>query len=62
MKALIAVSATLLTAAYRILRDGVPCHDLGADHFVERDRDRVVANLARRSRNLGYEVDIKLSA
>lgn len=59
MKAIVAVAATLLTAAYHMLRDGVPYHDLGPDHFVERDRDRAANHLARRIRDLGYEVDIK---
>ena len=60
--AAVAVAATLLTATYYILRDGVSYHELGADHFVERDRTRVAERLARRIRNLGYEVTIKEAA
>jgi len=61
-KAAIAVAATLLTAAYFILRDYVPYRDLGADHFVRRDRGRVAQRLASRLRELGYEVTLKEAA
>jgi transposase len=62
MKAVVAVAATILTAAYYILRDGVSYRELGPDHFVERDRTRVAQRLARRIRELGYEVTIKQAA
>lgn len=62
MKAVVAVAATILTAAYYILRDGASYRELGPDHFVERDRTRVAERLARRIRELGYEVTIKQAA
>ena len=62
MKAVVAVAATILTAAYHILRDGVDYHDLGPDHFVEHDRSRTVERLTRRIRDLGYEITIKQAA
>ena len=62
MKAVVAVAATILTAAYHILRHGVDYHDLGPDHFVERDRSRTVERLARRIRDLGYEITLKEAA
>jgi hypothetical protein len=62
MKAVVAVAATILTAAYYILRDGVSYRELGPDHFVERDRTRVAQRFARRIRELGYEVTIKQAA
>jgi transposase len=62
MKAVVAVAATILTAAYYILRDTVSYRELGPDHFVERDRTRVVQRLARRIRELGYEVTIREAA
>jgi transposase len=62
MKAVVAVAATILTAAYYILRDGVSYRELGPDHFVARDRTRVAERLARRIRELGYEVTIKQAA
>jgi transposase len=61
-KAAVAVAATLLTAAYFILRDHVPYRDLGADHFVRRHRGRVAHRLANRLRELGYEVTLKEAA
>ena len=61
-KAAVAVAATLLTAAYFILRDHVPYRDLGANHFVRRDRGRVAQRLASRLRELGYEVTLKEAA
>jgi transposase len=58
-KAVVAVAASILTAAYYILRDGVSYRDLGADYFVRRDKERIADRLARRIRDLGYEVQIK---
>jgi hypothetical protein len=40
----------------------VSYRELGPDHFVERDRTRVAERLARRIRELGYEVTIKQAA
>lgn len=61
-KALIAVAASMLTAAYHMLRDGVEYRDLGADHFVKRDETKVVERLTRRIKELGYEVEVKKAA
>lgn len=62
MKAVVAVAATLLQAAYHILRDGTAYRDLGPDHFVEKERSRQAERLAKRIRDLGYEVNIKEAA
>lgn len=62
MKAIVAVAGTLLTAAYHILRDEIDYRDLGGDYFDHRDRDRTVERLARRIRDLGYEITIKQAA
>jgi transposase len=62
MKAIVAVAATILTAAYYILRDRVSYRELGPDHFIQRDRTRVAERLARRIRDLGYDVTIKQAA
>ena len=57
-KAVVAVAASILTAAYFILRDGVPYRDLGPDYFDRQDRTKVVRRLRRRIEALGYRVDV----
>lgn len=58
-KAAVAVAGSILTAAYHILRDKAEYRDLGPDHFTRRDRARVADRLARRIRELGYDVHIQ---
>lgn len=58
-KAIIAVAASMLTAAYYMLRDGVEYRDLGAGHFDRRDRAKVISRLVRRLTDLGCEVELK---
>ncbi len=58
-KAILAVAASMLIAAYYMLRDRVEYRDLGADHFDRRDRSKVIARLVRRLSNLGCEVELK---
>jgi transposase len=55
-KAVIAVAASILTAIYFILRDGVHYHDLGPDHFNRRDAGKTARRLAKRLESLGYKV------
>lgn len=57
-KAAIAVAASILTAAYYMLRDSTVYRDLGSDYFVRRDEGRVVQRLVRRIQRLGYEVEL----
>jgi transposase len=57
-KAVIAVAASMLTAAYYIIQHGVEYRDLGGDYFRRRDSERVAQRLARRIRELGYDVNI----
>ena len=57
-KAVVAVAASILTAAYHILRDGVAYCDLGGDYFDRRDRSSVVRRLSRRIESLGYHVEV----
>lgn len=52
-KAIVAVAASMLTAAYHVLRDGVPYQDLGPTYFDQRDRTHVVRRLQRRIEALG---------
>jgi len=57
-KAVVAVAASILTAAYYILRDGVHYRELGPDYFDRRDRARVLRRLSRRIEALGYRVEV----
>jgi transposase len=54
-KAIIAVAASMLTAAYFMLRDGVPYRDLGPTHIDERHRQTAIQRLLRRLNDLGYQ-------
>lgn len=57
-KAVVAVAASMLTAAYFILRDGVEYHDLGGDYFDRRDKAKVARRLVKRIQDLGFKVSI----
>ena len=57
-KAIVAVAADILQAAYFILRDGVEYQDLGPDHFERQDKNRAVQRHVKRLQALGYEVVI----
>jgi transposase len=61
-EAIIAAAASVLTAAYFILRDQVPHRELGGDSFDRRDKDAVVRRLCHRIRDLGFEVDVRPAA
>ena len=51
-----AVAASILTAAYHMLKNGVDYHDLGANHFSGADKTKSVNRLLRKIENLGFEV------
>lgn len=55
-KAIMAVAASILTSIYVMLRRGVDFVDLGADHFVKKERSKTANRLIRRLGELGYEV------
>jgi transposase len=55
-KAIIAVAASMLTAAYFMLRDGVPYRDLGPSHLDQQHRDKTIRRLIRRLQDLGYNL------
>src|SRR5881628_517974 len=61
-KAILAVAASMLTAAYYMLRDGVEYQDLGANYFDQRNRTRAISRLVRRLRDLGCEVEVNPQA
>jgi transposase len=58
-KAIVAVAATLLSAAYAIVRDGTTYHDLGPEHLSRSDRRRTAERLTRRLRALGFQVAVQ---
>jgi len=61
-KAIVAVAASMLTAAYHMLKNGVEYKDLGAEHFTRRDKSKAIQRLLRRLNDLGCEVQINPQA
>jgi len=61
-KAIVAVAASILTAAYYMIRDRQKYRDLGGEYFRKRDSERIALRLAKRIRELGYEVKISKAA
>ena len=60
-KAIVAVAASMLTAAYFMLRDEKDYHDLGGRYLADRDKHRVTQHLIRRLQSLGVEVEVKVA-
>ena len=58
-KAICAVAASILTAAYHMLKDGTCYQDLGSDHFSRRSKTTHLQRLLRQVQRLGYAVEIK---
>ena len=56
------MAASILTAAYYLLRNQVPYRDLGALYLARLDQDRTIQRLANRIKQLGYEVKIQKAA
>jgi uncharacterized small protein (DUF1192 family) len=61
-KAIMAVAASMLTAAFFILRDRVVYRDLGAEHFNRHDKRKAAERLQRRLEALGFAVDLRPAA
>jgi transposase len=55
-KAVVAVGHQILEIAYYVMRDGTPYHELGADYFDRRHRDRAIRRHVRQLEQLGYHV------
>jgi transposase len=55
-KAILAVAASMLTAAFHMLRDGTEYNDLGSDHFDRHDRSKTIRRLLTRLQDLGCDV------
>jgi len=58
-KAILAVAAAILTAAYHMLKTGTPYRDLGPRHFEPRQRHALARRLLNRLQGLGFAVEIK---
>ncbi len=57
-KAIGAVAASMLTAAYHMLKDGTFYQDLGADHFDRRVNGAATKRLIAKLQSFGYDVQI----
>jgi transposase len=62
MKAVIAVAASMLTAVFHMLTDGVPYRELGASFLDRRDVTKVAKRLVRRLEGLGLQVTVTPAA
>jgi transposase len=58
-KAVLAVAASMLAAAYHMRRDDADYHDLGADHFDRRDKTKLAKRLIARLHDLGLTVEVR---
>jgi transposase len=58
-KAICAVAASMLTAAYHMLEDGTFYQERGPSHFDQRRNDGHARRLVKHLANLGYAVEIK---
>ena len=58
-KAICAVAASILTAAYHMLKDGTFYQERGPGQFEKRRDDNHARRLVRHLVNLGYAVEIK---
>jgi len=61
-KAIGAVAASILTAAYHMLKDGTICQDPGANHFDNHAKAKHAMRLVNRLQTLGFDVQIAPSA
>jgi hypothetical protein len=61
-KAIIAVAAAMLRAAYHMLKDGTFYQELSPDYRRPKNPQRAANNLAKRIRALGFEVELKIAA
>jgi transposase len=61
-KAIVAVGHQILEIAYYLMRDGTTYHELGADYFARRDRERTIRRSVKQLEALGYHVTIEEAA
>lgn len=58
-KAVVAVGHQILEIAYYLLRDEVTYHELGADYFDKRDRERTLRRNVKQLEALGFRVTLE---
>jgi len=61
-KAIVAVAHQMLEIAFYIMRDGTTYHELGAEYFARRDRDRTIRRSVKQLEALGYRVTLEEAA
>jgi len=61
-KAVVAVGHQILEIAYFVMRDGVTYHELGADYFARRHKERALRRHLRQLEALGYRVTVEAAA
>jgi transposase len=61
-KAILAVAASMLTAAYHILKNDATYAELGADYFERRSKTQITRRLVKRLESLGLAVEIRPAA
>jgi len=61
-KAILAVAASMLSAMWHMLKDGVEYRDLGADHFSRRNHMQQIQRLIRRLNDLGCDIQLNTQA
>ncbi len=61
-KAVVAVAASILTAAYHMLQRGTLYEDLGPHYFDRRDQAKVAKRLIRRLEELGLHVEVRAAS
>ena len=61
-RAIVAVAHSLLIAVYHILRDGVPYHDLGPQHFDRLHPTQLAQQLVKRLERLGHKVTLEAAS
>jgi len=59
-KAALAVGHSILVAAYHMVRDGVPDHDLGPEHFDRLATERLARHDVHRLEQLGHRVTLDI--
>lgn len=61
-KAIVAVAASLLKAAYHMLQRDADYQDLGGDYFQRKSSEKAAFQLVRGLQRLGYEVQLRTAA